>query len=163
MLLGEPPRLAFALGDEEAAIRRIAEIPRRNSMAPPELARDAPGLDVLEPAVIVIGEAIRDEARLAVLDGRERRLRQLTGVDVPLVREPRLDGDVRAVAVRDRLRRGLDLFEQAQRFEIGDDALPGFEAIEAAIGSGHLVVELGEGVEDVDLRQSHGGGRPRSR
>ncbi len=65
--------------------------------------------------------------------------------------------------MRHGLRGGLDLLEQTQRLEIGDDALSGFEAVEAAIGFRDLVVELGEGVEDVDLRRGRGGGRPRSR
>ncbi len=55
--------------------------------------------------------------------------------------------------MRHRVRRRLDLLEQAQRFEIGNDALPRLEAVEPAIGLGRVVVERRVLVEHVDLRQ----------
>ncbi len=48
---------------------------------------------------------------------------------------------------------GSDLLEQARGLEVGHDALARLEAIEAAIGGRHFVVERRVGREDVDQRQ----------
>ena len=53
-------RLLFGLGDEHLAVRPV---PGRNLMAPPELARDAPGLDVLHPLEIGLFPVLRHERR----------------------------------------------------------------------------------------------------
>ena len=45
----------------------------------------------------------------------------------------------------------LDLFEQAQRVNVGDDLLARFEAIESAISRGSCVVQLAEGIEHIDF------------
>ena len=50
----------FGLGDEHLAVRPV---PGRNLMAPPELARDAPGLDVLHPLEIGLFPVLRHEGR----------------------------------------------------------------------------------------------------
>ena len=50
----------FALLDEDIA---VFGIPGRNVMAPPELARDAPGLDVLQPVEIGLLPILRHEDR----------------------------------------------------------------------------------------------------
>ena len=87
-----PERLAngffLGLGDEDLAVRPV---PGRDLVAPPELARNAPGLDVFHPVEIgllpVLGHELVRPSRTASMAGFGKRL----GVDVPLVGQERLD------------------------------------------------------------------------
>ena len=119
-------------------------------MPPPELARDAPGLDVAHPFEEGVLPALRHEDRAAALDRGDRRLGERLGVDVPLVGEPGLEHGAGAVAMRHHQGVRLDALDQALRLQIGDDALARLEAVKAAIGLGRVVVEPGVPVEDVD-------------
>ena len=47
----------------------------------------------------------------------------------------------------------LDLFQEPQRVDVGDDALARFEAIKPAVGFGRVLVDPRVLVENVDLRQ----------
>jgi hypothetical protein len=71
----------------------------RNLVAPPELARDAPGLDVLHPVVVGILPVVRHEFGHAVAHRRDRGSGQGLGIDEPLVSQHRLDHHLRAVAI----------------------------------------------------------------
>ena len=102
--------LLLGLGDEHLAVRPV---PRRDLMAPPELARDAPRLDVLHPVEIGLLPVLRHEVGLALAHRGDGVDRQRLGVDVPLVGEERLDHHVGAVAVRHHVRVRLDLVDQA--------------------------------------------------
>ena len=68
---------------------------------PPELARDAPGLDVLQPVVVGLLLALGQDAGAAVADRLEGRPGELRSVDVPLVGQERLDRNLGTVAVWD--------------------------------------------------------------
>ena len=157
----------FAQCDEDFAVRSV---PRRNLMAPPELARDAPGLDVFHPVEIGRFPILRDELGLAVAHGGNRRLRQFLRVDVPLVGEKRLDDDIRAVAVRHDVRVRLDFLDQALFLQPRDDlscarrsgrcrACASVASRSADFGTPvekRFVIlqrELGLDSEDIDLRQ----------
>ena len=138
-------------------------------MAPPELARHAPGLDVLHPVEIGLFPVLRHEDGAAVAHRFERRLRQGLGVDIPLVGEERLDHHIGAVAVRHHVRVGLDLVEQALLLQARDDFLARLETIHAVHRQGFVEIggrlhaieevlvvlqrELRLDVEDVDQRQ----------
>ena len=113
-------------------VRQLRSVPRRNSMAPPELARDAPGLDVFHPVEIGLFPVLRNECGLAFAHGLDRRLRKRLGVDVPLV------GQIAARSRRvDRSPCGtmcvcgFDLVEQAGSFQTLDDCLARLETINA--------------------------------
>ena len=56
--------------------RRCRPVPHRDLVAPPELARDAPGLDVLQPVEVGLLVALGQDAGAAVADGGERRARR---------------------------------------------------------------------------------------
>ncbi len=94
-------RLFLGLGDEDVAVRAV---PGRDLVAPPELARNAPGLDVLHPLEIGLLPVLRNEAWSALAHRRDRRFRERLGVDIPLVGEARLDRHAAAVAMRHRMR-----------------------------------------------------------
>src|SRR6202012_588909 len=88
--VGERRGVGLLLGllDKDRAPRGI---PGRNLMPPPELARNAPRLDVLEPVEVGLLPALRHELSLAPADRVNRRTSQRLGVDIPLIGEPGLD------------------------------------------------------------------------
>ena len=93
-------------------------------MPPPELARNAPWLDVLEPIEVGFFPGLRDELRSS-LHGQRRLLGlgERLGVGIPLIGEPGLDNDVRAVAVRHGVRVRFDLREKTgERHHLDDPA-----------------------------------------
>ena len=92
-------------------------------MAPPDLPRNAPGLDVLHPVEEGRFPLLRHEHGLALAHRRDRRLRQRLGVDVPLIGEERLEHRAGAVAVRHDVLRRLDLVDQPRRFQPLDNLL----------------------------------------
>ncbi len=99
-------------------------------MAPPQLARDAPGLDVLHPLEIGLFPVLRHERGFARTHRRDRGLCQRLGVDVPLVGQIGLDHAVRAVAVRHHVGVRLDPLDEAEGFQPLDDALARREAVD---------------------------------
>ncbi len=127
-------------------------------MAPPQLARNAPGFDVAQPFEVDLLVGLRLEDGGAVLDRLQGGLGHDLGVDVPLIRHPRLDDHARAVAVRDHVLGLLDLAQPALFLGAGDDGLARGEAIHALVFSGH-VGRIGggdpaEGVHDVQRFKS---------
>ena len=138
-------------------------------MAPPELARDAPGLDVLHPFEIGLFPVLRHERGRARAHRRDRRLRHGLGVDIPLVGQIGLDDDAGAVAMRHHVRVRLDLFQEAEIFQPRHDRLARGEAVDIVeffrklarafrqAAQVILVVDEGEAalaIEHVDLRQA---------
>ena len=123
-------------------------------MAPPELAADAPVLDVPHPLEIDAGPVVGHEAYAALLDGSNRRRRERFDVDEPLVGEERFEHRVGAIPARHHELVRLDAIHEPERRQIGDDAFAGRGAVEAAIGRGHLVVERRVQGHHVDHRQS---------
>ena len=119
-----------------AAVRATIDVaglvvPRRDAVAPPQLAADAPVLDVVHPLEIRLRPVFRHEADAAVFDRRDRRLGQRCDAHVPLVRQPRFEHGVAAIAARHLQRVRVGLFEQSGRLQVRDDALACLEAIEA--------------------------------
>ena len=148
---GGGPSFSFALLHEDSA---VGSVPGRDPVAPPELARDAPGLDVPHPLEVGLrpGGGFQDGA--AVLDRGDGRLGQGGGVHEPLVGEVGLDDDTGAVAVRNHMAGRVDAAQQFQGLELGDHLLAGDKAVEAAIGLGCGIADAAEVVEDVDHLQA---------
>src|SRR5262249_11530482 len=96
---------------------------------------------------------LRPEAGPPLLSRLDGRCRQRLRVDVPLVRQPGLERDIAAVAVRGLVDVVFHLLDQAERLQVGDDALARRDAVAAAIGRRRVLVARGEAVEDVDARQ----------
>ena len=142
--------LRLGLLDEDFAVRAV---PHRHLMAPPELARDAPGLDVAHPLEIDPGKLFRDEPGPAVLDRFDAGLRKRRCVGEPLVGEIGLQRHAGAVAVGHAVPVLLDPLDQALGFQIVHDPPARLEPVEAAVSLGRIVVDPGVGVEDVDHLQ----------
>ena len=119
-------------------------------MAPPELARDAPRLDVLHPAEEFVAPALGHELHAAVARRRDRLLGELLGVGVPLLGQERLDRHAAAIAVGHGVGMRLDLLDEAQLLHVRHDLLARVEAVEPAVFLRRLVVQPGELVEDAD-------------
>ena len=67
-------------------------------MPPPELARDAPGFDILEPVVIGLLARFRDDFGTAFADGVQSAGPTTGGgIDKPLIGQHRFDDHLRAV------------------------------------------------------------------
>src|SRR5690606_30079864 len=129
-------------------------------VAPPELARNAPGLDVPQPFEIDLGIAGGLEGGVALFHRLDGRLGQDLGVHIPLVRKPRLDHHARAVAVGNDVTGLLDFFQPALFLSAGDDGLAGLETVHALIFGGHVG---GVGGGDASLRiHDVQGGEPRA-
>ena len=120
-------RLLLRLLDEDLAVRPV---PGRDAVAPPELARDAPGLDVLHPVEVGLLPVLRDDRGAPLAHAGDRRLGERLGVDVPLVGEERLDRHAAAVAVRDRVRVLVRLLDELALLHHRDDAVARREAVE---------------------------------
>jgi hypothetical protein len=136
-------------------------IPGGNAMPPPQLAADAPVLDVAHPLEIGLRPVVRHEADAARLDRGDGRLGERRDAHVPLVGEPGLEH--RATAIAPRHGRGvrLDLLDQARRLEFTDYAAAALVAVEAdeahrdlarrERASGRFATrDAGVAVEDVD-------------
>ena len=102
-------------------------------MAPPELARDAPVADVVHPFVPGFEPDFGDDFDTFFVDGGDGFFGQRFGADEPLFRDERLDKRFAALAFAGIDGVVFDLFEQAERFEIGYDLLAGFVAIEPGV------------------------------
>src|SRR6185312_10254674 len=98
----------------------VAVIPRRYPVAPPELAADAPVLDVAHPLVIGLGPVLRNETGASALDGFEGRAGERGNLHVPLVGEVRLEHRTRAVSAGHLEAMFFDALEQPGRLELGD-------------------------------------------
>ena len=130
----------------------VLAVEHGDAVAPPQLAADAPVLEVLHPGSVGLRPARGVEGDLAGVDGVERRPLELVDGDEPLLRQPRLKRGVATVAVHDGVVVILDVIEQVVLLKPLDDGL-------AALLAGHtgkLAVAFDDHrvlVEDVDLRQ----------
>ncbi len=114
-------------------------IPDRDLVAPPQLARDAPRADVVEPVEVALALALGMDADPAVLDRGDRRPGQLLHLHEPLERDQRLDPLARALRVRHLVRVGLGAVDPALFAQRGDDGVARLErghAREALAGGG---------------------------
>ena len=88
---------SFVFGDINLA---IGIVPGRYPVAPPQLAADAPGLDILHPVEEGLLPAFGDDFYPPIAHRLDRILRQFFGIDIPLVGQPRLDHHAAAIAKR---------------------------------------------------------------
>lgn len=111
----------------------VVAVPDRDLMAPPELAADAPVVDIFQPMVVNLDETIRDEFRVAIFDGLKGGFGQRFHLDEPLLGDEGFDRRLAARAMADGMGQFFDMIEEAQFFQVSDD---GF----TAIFTGHAVV-----------------------
>ena len=146
--------------------RAVRPVPGRDLVPPPQLARDAPRLDVAHPLEIGLVPVLRHEDRVAILHRGNGGLGQFGGIHIPLLGQPRLDHHVRSVAMRNLMRVRLDLLQKLQRLEHRHDPLARLETVKPmqrhGLGRHNRSLEkltvlfklnLAELIQNVDLTQ----------
>ncbi len=118
-------------------------------MAPPELAADAPVLDVLQPVAVGVLELGGVEADGVVLHHLEGALGEALHLEEPLGAELGLDDGVGALRVAHLVGIVLDLLYQAGLLEVLDDLLAASEAVHAGILAA-MLIQRSVVVENVD-------------
>jgi hypothetical protein len=131
-----------------------AAVPGRDAMAPPQLARDAPVLDVGHPVHVGLGPQLGDEAGLAALDRGDRRLGQRLGLDEPLLHQHRLDHRARALRAAARHLVLLDRAEEAGGLEVGDHLRAGLFDGHPDVGGRRRRADPAVRVDDLEHRQA---------
>ncbi len=157
-------RARFLFGARDIAVAGLV-VPGRDLMSPPQLARDAPVLDIGQPLVVGADPVFGDQADLAALHGIERDLgdraagvegalgRRLAHRDEPLVGQHRLDHATRALALGRHQLVLLDLGQQALGVEVGDDAAARLETVQADVLRRRVVGDLRVERQHGQLRQ----------
>ena len=118
-------------------------------MAPPELAADAPVLDVLHPVAVGILELRRVQTDLVVHHRIEGGLSEAIHLEEPLHRELRLNGYEGTLGVTYLIGVVLDLLHQTSSDEVSLDLLTHVEAVHASVGTA-MLIECAVVVEDID-------------
>ena len=139
-------------GDIDVA---VVVIPRRNAVAPPNLPRDAPVLQIFQPLKISFAPLPRHKLHRAAAHRFNRRFHDcglaagaavfqfLAGqVHKPLVGQHRLHHRARAVAARQFVAVRFLAHQQPGFAQVGDNFLARFVAVQAAVTLGRVVVHL---------------------
>ena len=136
----------FAGHDRLAA---FGAIPGRDAVAPPELAGNAPILDVFHPVIIRLRHAIGNELDAAVAHAVHSRAGQRLHLHEPLLGHARLHDGSAAVARADVVLDVLHAHEEALLLEIMYNGLARFQAAHAAVLAA-VFVDAAVLVHDVD-------------
>ncbi len=123
-------------------------------MAPPELTRDAPVLDVLQPVVVGGGPVLRKELHRTARHGLQTLPGQPVHAHEPLVGKHRLHDHPGAARARDVELVRLLRHEQPLHLQIGKDPLARLEAIQALVGGRRLAADSGVEREHADRFQA---------
>jgi hypothetical protein len=111
-------------GDGDVAAVGAGGVPDGDAMAPPQLAADAPGADVLQPVVPDFDEAVGHDLMRPLCTAARPIFGHRFGVYEPLAADQRLDDFAAALAAGHVERVGLGLFDgQAGGFHVGPQLL----------------------------------------
>ena len=114
-----------------AVLPSVGVIPDRNLVPPPQLPRNAPWLDVLQPIEIRLRIALGQYFGSPARHGFDRGLHHFLRVDEPLIRKVRLDRHFGPVSVRNRVPVVDRLVEPPLPSRQLDNALPRLIPVEA--------------------------------
>ena len=129
---------------------RSREVVCRNAVSPPELAADAPVVDVLEPLAVAAHEFLGIELDFAVQHGLECDLGQMRHTDIPLLAQTRLHGRIGVtLRIAHLVEVVFHFLHQAGGFQVLRNQLAHHVAVEADVER-RLVADGAVGVEDVD-------------
>ncbi len=130
-------------------VELVLVIPHRDLVAPPELAADAPVLEVLHPVGVGLGPALGAELDLAGCH-RVGGFLDAGILEEPLHRNARLDRHVRALGEADVVLIFLHLDEQTHLFQLRGGLFARHEAVEAVQLGNVRAVDVRVRREDVD-------------
>ena len=113
----------------------VRAVPGRDAVSPPQLPADAPVADVLEPVVVHLREALRDDLDPARAHGFQPHIGHRLHLHEPLRAHHRLD-DLAARAASGAPASGtvLGLDGQPRGFHVGPQLLARLEAVHARVG-----------------------------
>ena len=111
----------------------IVAVPDRDAVSPPQLAGDAPVLDIFQPVVINLLEALRDDPDAPVPDSFQGGLRQRLDLDEPLLGDHRLDDLAAALGARHVERVGFFLDDQTGSLHISPKFFAAVKAVQTGI------------------------------
>ena len=111
----------------------VRPIPHRNAVSPPQLAADAPILNVFHPVKIGFVEAFRHDFGATFAHSGDGGRGQRLGFDKPLSADQRLDNRVAAFATPDLHQMRLGFRQIARVRQIGHHLFPRREAIQTSI------------------------------
>ena len=143
-------RLVFGVRDVEVA---VGVVPGGDAMAPPQLARHAPVLDVFQPLAVGGGPVFRHEFQLAGIDRVQALFGEAFHAHEPLVGEHRLDHRVGAVAARDHQLVRLGRDQQAFCLQFVEQLLPRVVAVQPLVFGRAEVVHFGVERQHADRHQ----------
>ncbi len=123
-------------------------------MTPPQLAGDAPVVNVAHPLEVSLRILLRRELDVPLLDGRNCLICQRLNLDKPLRRETRFDHRLAAVAFADGVHVLLHRNQQVLCLQILEHFLARHVAIHPRVCAGRHV-QMRRLVHDVDGRQVH--------
>ena len=132
----------FALGGVlpgDVDVAALVAVPGRDLMAPPQLAGNAPIVDVFHPVGVGLGEAFGDEFHLAVLHHPQGLLGQGLHLHEPLGGDQGLHVVVAAVAGAHVVVIGLGLHQIALLLQILHDLLAALIAVHSVVGAAVFV------------------------
>ncbi len=136
----------LVFGHHEAT---LWQVPCRDAVSPPQLARDAPVADGGHPVAVGIAEFLRHEFDVALFHGGDGRLHQLLHLHEPLHGELRLDNGVGALGVAHLVVVVLHFLHEVGPGEVFHNLFAHVEAVHTGVEAGGFrdgaVV-----VEDVD-------------
>src|SRR5215469_313962 len=113
-------------------------VPGRDPVSPPQLTRNIPVAYTLQPLVVDLGKALRDNLQLAIPERAKGTGRQRRHLDKPLSRNQRLDDSMAALAMAERYLIILGLFQQSEPLKLRDNALSRREAVLPSKTAGRL-------------------------
>ena len=132
-------------------------------MSPPELAADAPVLNVVHPLVVGVDPVLGNKAHGTIFDRINRLLgnrlaarlvqRRLVHGDKPLVGQHWFDHLAGARAPWNHQPVPFYLDQQRERLQIGDHLFACHKAVHSAVGGGRVVVDARIQIQHADDRQ----------
>ena len=138
--------------DEWIRLGSLWGVPDGNAVSPPELAANAPVLDVLKPVVVNFFPALGEETDESIAHG-VTGLNGLWVLEEPLLAQARFDRHIRTLAEADIVLVGFLLGEESQFLEALDGLHACLESVKAGESISRQFVERPVGIHDVDDRQ----------
>ena len=114
-------------------IKYLLNIISRNTVSPPQLPRDTPVLDVLQPVAVGVLVLRGIEHDVVVHHGRQRDVSKVLHADEPLQRKPRLDRHIGALRVAYFVVVVLYLLHQPCGLQVLGNLLAAVEAVHTLI------------------------------
>ncbi len=152
LLLSQLQSLLGSLGYHEVLLAIVVEVVGRDTMTPPELAADAPVLDVLQPVTVGVLVFLRVELDVIIHYWREGDVCEMLHLEEPLCGELRLDRHIGTLGESHLIIIVLNLLHQTCVLKVDGNLLAHVHAIltnvhASGLADGTIVVEDVDGLQ----------------